>query len=125
MLQIIQDPETSAVLQSLILLNLEGEGLTDVREYFRKKLVRSGVLKPTEEDKEELAALAGQEDPQSMALKAMADEATANASKARAGVIKTISETDLNKAKTVQIMTDLENANRPALPGEGGMTNGA
>ena len=116
MLSLVQDPETSAVLQSLILLNLEGEGLSDVREHFRKKLVRAGVLKPTEEDKQELAALAGQKDPNAVALEAMADEATAKASQARATVVKTVSESELNQAKTLEITQKL---GQPATAAQG------
>jgi hypothetical protein len=108
MLQLVQDPETSSVLQSLILLNLEGEGLSDVREYFRKKLVRAGVLKPTEDDKQELAAIAGQKDPNAVALEAMADQATAQASKSRADVLKTVAESELDQAKTLQIMAEVD-----------------
>jgi len=109
MLQIVQDPETASVLQSLVMMNLEGEGIGEVREYFRKRLVGSGVLKPTEEDAKEMAATAGQEDPQSIALRAMADEATAKASQARADVAKVASEISLNNAKTIQSLEEVRN----------------
>ena len=47
MLQVTQDPQTQLVLQHLALMNMEGEGIGDVNEYSRKKLVEMGVIKPT------------------------------------------------------------------------------
>jgi hypothetical protein len=118
MLQIVQDPATSEVLQSLVMMNLEGEGIIEVREYFRKKLVRSGVLKPTEEDAKEMAAMAGQEDPQSVALRAMADEATAKATKARADVAKVASEISLNNAKTIETLASVDSDGAAPAPAQ-------
>jgi hypothetical protein len=50
MLQITQDPETVQVLTAMAMMNMEGEGVSDVNEFFRKKLLRIGAVKPTEEE---------------------------------------------------------------------------
>ena len=121
MLQLVTDPQTSSVLQSLILMNLEGEGISEVREYFRKRLVGSGVLKPTEEDEAEMAAAGEQKDPQSEALMAMAEEAVAKAMKARVDAMKTVAETELTKAKTLETLAGVEErANAVQPPGRAG-----
>ncbi|HUW49284.1 MAG TPA: portal protein, partial [Patescibacteria group bacterium] len=102
------DPETTKVLMGMAILNMEGEGIKDVREYFRNQLVQMGVIEPTEE---EAQAMAANQEPsaQDKALEAMAEEATANAEKARVEIIETLAdtektsaETELTKAKTVE-----------------------
>jgi hypothetical protein len=50
------DPEAQQVLTSMIMMNLEGEGMGEIRAYYRNKLVRMGVIPPTEEEKQEMAA---------------------------------------------------------------------
>lgn len=44
------DPETAVMLGHVALMNMEGEGLSDVREFSRKRLVAMGVIKPTKEE---------------------------------------------------------------------------
>jgi len=56
MLQIAPDPETQQVLAAMAMMNMEGEGIGDVRNFFRKKLLRMGVIKPNEQEQQELAA---------------------------------------------------------------------
>ncbi len=105
-----QDPQTQAVLQSMIIMNLDGEGLTDVRDYFRKKLVEMGVLKPTEEELAAMQAAAANAppDPQALYLQAAADKATAEAEKARATTVKTLADAELTQAKTVETLGKAE-----------------
>ncbi len=55
MMAISDDPETKQVLQAMAMLNMEGEGIGDVRDFFRKKLLRMGVVKPTEQEAEQMA----------------------------------------------------------------------
>jgi hypothetical protein len=110
MMQVTQDPETQQVLQAMAIMNMEGEGLTDIREYFRKKLVRIGALEPNEEEKEAMEAAANKKTPQDQALEAMAEEATANATKARVSTLKTMAETELTKAKTIETLAGVDMA---------------
>ena len=110
MMAITQDPETQQVLQAMAMLNMEGEGVTEVRDYFRKKLVRMGVVKPTDEEREQLVAeLQGQSpDPNSIFLAAAAEEAQAKAARARADTIKVLADADLSQAKTVETLSKVD-----------------
>lgn len=96
------DPETIAVLDGLIMMNIEGEGLTDARQYFRRKLVRMGVVKPSEEEAAQMQAEAAnaQPDPQSQYLLAAAEQATADAALGRAKTVDTVASADLKRAQT-------------------------
>ncbi|MBL4766513.1 MAG: hypothetical protein JKY94_02160, partial [Rhodobacteraceae bacterium] len=55
LMQITQDPQTLSVLTAEVLKLIEGEGLGDLREWSRKKLVQMGVSKPTDQDLKEAA----------------------------------------------------------------------
>lgn len=100
MLAITSDPETQQVLQSMAIMNMEGEGIQDVREFFRKKLVKMGALKPTEKEVKEMASAAKEPDPNAQYLQAAAEESMAKASKARADNILTMAKAEETKAKT-------------------------
>jgi hypothetical protein len=102
-MQMTQDPETLQVLTATALMNMEGEGLTDLREYNRKKLVQMGVLKPTDEEAQMMAAQAGEKSANDKALEGMAEEAQAKATKARVDVVKSLAETEKIKAEIESI----------------------
>jgi hypothetical protein len=109
MLAISDDPETKQVLQAMAMMNMEGEGISDVRNFFRKRLVRMGVIEPTEQEAEELAAMMqGQQDPNAVFLEAAAEEATAKASKARADTVKTVADAELSKARTLETLAKID-----------------
>jgi hypothetical protein len=111
MLQITQDPETAQVLTAMAMMNMEGEGLADTNAYFRKKLVRMGVVEPTDVEREELMAeMQGQpQDPNAIFLQAAAEEATAKAAKARADTVETIAEAEYKRAKTAETLSSIAN----------------
>lgn len=108
----VQDPQAVQMLNYAAVLNMEGEGLVDIRAFFRKHLVMAGVLPPNENEKEEVAKAKQQENPQTTYLKAAAEEANANATNARAGVVGTMAKAGLNQAQTLKIMAELP----PQLP---------
>ena len=110
MLQITQDPETQQVLTAMAMMNMEGEGIGDANAYFRKKLLRMGVVKPTDEEAQELMAeMQGQpQDPNAMYLQAAAEEATAKAAQARASTVKTVADAELSRAKTVETLSNID-----------------
>lgn len=110
MMQITNDPETASVLQSMAMMNMEGEGIADVRDYFRNRLVKMGVIKPTEEEAQALMAeLQGQpEDPNAIFLQAAAEEATAKAAQARANTVKTVADAELARAKTMETLSNVD-----------------
>ncbi len=110
MMAITTDQTTQQVLQAIALMNMEGEGLRDAREFFRKKLVEMGVVQPTPEEAQQMmeAAANAKEDPNEVFLRAAADEATAKATRARADVVKTIADTELTKAKTIETLAGVD-----------------
>jgi len=110
MLQITADPETQQVITAMAMMNMEGEGISDANAYFRKKLLRMGVVKPTDDEAQELMAeMQGQpQDPNAMYLQAAAEEATAKAAQARATTVKTVADAELSRAKTVQTLSDID-----------------
>jgi hypothetical protein len=110
MMQITQDPETLQVLGSMAMMNMEGEGIDEVQQFFRNRLIKMGVVKPNEKEQEQLMAEAQnqQPDPNAVFLQAAAEEATAKASQARANVVKTIADAELSKAKTVETMAGID-----------------
>jgi hypothetical protein len=104
MLQITQDPETAQVITAMAMMNMEGEGISDANAYFRKKLLRMGVVKPTDMEAEELMAeMQGKpQDPNAMYLQAAAEEAVAKAARARADTVETIASAELKRAQTAE-----------------------
>ena len=114
MMQITADPEMQSVLGSMAMMNMEGEGIGEVRDFFRQKLIRMGVVQPTDAEAEEMmAAMQNQQpDPNAVFLQAAAEEATAKAAKARADVVKTIADAELQQARVLETgaSTDLEQA---------------
>jgi hypothetical protein len=110
MLQLTDDPQTKQVLQSVALMNMEGEGIEDIQSYFRKNLLRAGVIEPTEEEAKMLMAELENkpQDPNAVYLQAAAQEAQAKAQKAQADTLKSTADAELSRAKSVEIMTKLD-----------------
>lgn len=139
MIPLTTDAETQQVLTAVAMMNMEGEGLSDVREYFRDKLVRMGAIKPSEEEAKELAdAQANQPpDPNAVYLQAAAQKAMADAEKAgadaalsaakigqtRADTLKTLSEVDSAERQdaiaAAQFMIDAQLSMQPQTPSDG------
>jgi len=114
MMTITQDPETMQVLGSMAMMNMEGEGISEVRDFFRKRLVNIGAVKPTEEEMlamQEQAAQA-QPDPQTQYMMAAANQADAEASKARADTVLTVAKAEETQAKTLKTMADISEVDR-------------
>ena len=110
MLQITQDPETAQVLGAMAMMNMEGEGIEDANSYFRKKLLRMGVVQPTDKEKEELMAEMQNtpQDPNTMYLQAAAANEEAKAAKARADTVETIAAAELKRAQTVETLSKVD-----------------
>ena len=106
MLQITQDPETAQVITAMAMMNMEGEGISDANAYFRKKLLRMGVVKPTDNEAEELMAEMQRQpqDPNAMYLQAAAENETAKAAKARADTVETVASAELKRAQTLETL---------------------
>lgn len=112
MASLTEDAETKQVLGAMAMMNMEGEGITEVRDYFRKKLLRMGVVKPTEEEQQTMAEEQAnqQPDPNTQYLQAVADEASANATQARAKTILTVAQADETKAKTMKTLAEVDSS---------------
>jgi hypothetical protein len=132
MLATTQDPATAAILNGLIMMNMDGEGLEDARDYFRKQLVQQGVIKPTPEEAQQMQAqqqAAAQQPPDANTqyLQAAAQQADAEAAQARAKTIDTIADAglkDAQKAKTyAETMATHMNAHVNALSSLHDMVN--
>jgi hypothetical protein len=114
------DPETRQVVTAALLANMEGEGLAALRGYFRRKLVRMGVEKPTEIeqaeiDKEKAAAGPPQPGPQDLALLALAEKeknlavkAQADTALSQANAQKALAQTAKTEAERLEIVADLD-----------------
>ena len=101
-LQNSQDEQTRAISESVIMQNIEGEGMGDINEFYRKKLVTMGVYEPTEEDIQKLEeAQEGQQpNPVDQLQLAAAAEATAKAGKAEADTQQSLAKTENLQADT-------------------------
>ena len=113
MMQLAADPADQKVLTALSLMNMEGEGLADVREFYRKQLVQIGVLQPSEEERAAMAAAAEQQqaqpDPQAMYLMAEAEKAQALAMKAQADTQRAMADTQKAEAETIATLAKIDN----------------
>lgn len=98
------DPELQTILGHLAIMNMEGEGMTGIREYSRKKLVAMGVEKPNKQDEAEAeaakAAADQNPDPGTVLTLAMAQESEAKAAKLQADTVKAQADTALSIART-------------------------
>ena len=114
MMQLTSDPETQSILTSMALMNMEGEGLSDARKFFRKRLVGMGVVEPTEEEMQQMqeAAQGQQPNPNDMYLQAAAAEAEAKAGKAQADTAHTLAKTQETEAKTAEILAGIDSQAR-------------
>lgn len=110
MASITDDPQDRKILISAAMMNMEGEGLSDVRQHYRKAMIGLGVVKPTEEELAELQAAADnqQPDPQSQYLQAAAEQATAEAAQARAKTVQTIADAELKNAQTEKTLSEID-----------------
>lgn len=122
LMQITQDPQDMSVLGAMAAMNMDGEGITDVRDYFRKKMVMAGVVKPTDEEKAEMQAAQQNQQPDAntVYLLASAKKQEADAEKTRSEIIDTLASAELKGAQTVKAYTDagetLINAEQMASP---------
>lgn len=117
MMTLTQDPEMTQVLSAMAMLNMEGEGIEDVRDYFRKKLLKMGVVRPTEMEAQEMAVEAqnAQPDPQAQYLQAASEEAIARASKAQADSILAVARAEEARAKTTETLSKVSTTDQDRI----------
>lgn len=115
MMSITQDPETLTVLGAMALENMEGEGISEVREWNRKKLVAMGVYEPNEEDKKaqaEAAESAQQPTEEQEFLQAEAAKSQALAAKAEADTALSMAKAKDTQANTIETLAGIERDDR-------------
>ena len=112
MMAMTGDPQTQAVLGAAAMMNMEGEGLGDIRRYFRRQLVQMGVVEPTDTEAQEMAIAAqnAQPDPQAQLAAALSQEAQAKAVKAQADTELAIARAQEAKANTLDTLAGIDNA---------------
>lgn len=110
MIGLTQDPEMNMVLTSTALMNMEGEGLGELKPYFRRKLLNVGAVKPTDDEQKEMevAAQNQQPDPNAEFLKASAAKAMADAQAAQKKGLLTDAQTADTHAKTIATLAGVE-----------------
>ena len=109
MLQFATDPDTQTVLTSMAMMNMEGEGLKDTRNYFRKKLVRMGAVEPTEEEMQEMQA---ELEAQGQQPDANEELLLAEAEKSRSTAMLNAARVQETAAKTAKTMAEIDNADK-------------
>ena len=107
MAQVTQDPQTQQVLSAAALMNMDGEGLQDIRAHFRKTLVRMGVVQPTEEESQEMAKEAANQQPDAQQVYLMAES-----QKAQSMAVKAQAETEKINAQTAEILAGISISER-------------
>ena len=103
MMQVTQDPQDMKVLSATAIMNMEGEGLSDIREYYRKQLVQMGAIPPNEEEQAAMAQAAENTPPDPQAAYLMAE-----AGKSQAQTEKAVADTELTRAKTAETLAGID-----------------
>ncbi|MES0444995.1 MAG: portal protein [Desulfobacterales bacterium] len=108
MMGVVQDPETMQVLSSVAAMNIEGEGVEELRPFFRKKLLAIGAAEPTEEEAAEMAQAQANQEPTAndKYLESAAREADAAAQNKNADTISKIATADKTEAETVKVQAE-------------------
>lgn len=110
LLRVTTDPENKQVLEAMIMMNMEGEGINEVNDYYRQKLIKMGVVKPTKEEQAQLEALmAAQSEPtaQEKYFEAAAQNESAKAAKAIADTEEAMAKSEKARADTLKVLSDL------------------
>ncbi len=113
MMQISQDPETLRVLGAMAMMNMEGEGISEVRDYFRNQLLKMGVVKPTKEETAQMAEAQAQAanqppDANTQFLLESAKKASAEADKAVADTIKSLASAKELEASAAEKLANID-----------------
>lgn len=117
MMQVTTDPEMMQMLSAIAVMNMEGDGIDDAREFIRGKLIRMGAIKPTKEEQEQLQAEAAnqQPDPNAQYLQSAAKNEEAKAVKAEADTILTLAKAEETKAKIAETLSGISRDDQEAV----------
>ena len=124
MMAVTSDPETKNVLGAMAVLNMEGEGIGSLRDYFRIKLIKMGVVKPTKEEAAQLEQEAANMPPDAntLYLQKAAEQAEAEAKRANADTVykiaqveKVQADSEKSKADTLKTLQDIDQTKLDSL----------
>jgi hypothetical protein len=113
------DQELASVSILTAVMNQDGEGLSDMQAYARKRLVSMGVVKPTEEEQKQIDQAQEEAQPdaaqaallaQAKDLEASAQEKTTRAALNEAKAGETDANTGLKRAQTVETIANAHGA---------------
>jgi len=109
MMPFVTDPLDQKKLMAFAMMNMEGEGISDMRDDARRTLVALGVVKPTKEEEAEMQAAQqpAAPDPNAVLADAMAKEAEAKAVKAIADTALAEARTQATQAKTAETLAGI------------------
>lgn len=104
----VQDPEVRQVIEATIMMNMEGEGMEDLRDFYRMKLLKLGAIKPTEEEAQQLQAAKENQppDPNTVFLMESANKERALAEKAAADTGLAVANADVARVKVANTQAD-------------------
>lgn len=113
LLQYTQDSTERAALTGVIFQNIDGEGLQDLKDWNRKRLVSMGVVKPNEEEQIEIDKAKAEQakappSAQDAFLMAEAEKSASLSQKAQADTLKTLAEVKETQANTEKAVAQAE-----------------
>jgi len=116
-----QDMEMAQAAILTAVLNQDGEGIEDFHKWARSRALGLGLVEPNEEEKKAMEQQAQQPpapDPMAELATAQAADFAASAQKKQAEVAKVAADTDLSKAKTVETLHSIGQAQqvKPTAP---------
>jgi len=102
------DPELSTALTLTAFMNMDGEGIGDLKDWARQRALSIGLVKPTPEEQQAMEQEAANQPPdaQTNALQAQAEALQASAVKDAALADKAKADTQLSLAKVGQTEAD-------------------
>ena len=127
LMQVTPDPQDQKVLSSMIMMNMEGEGINDVKDYYRKQLVNMGAVKPNKQEQLEMQEAEANKEPtpqdrlvMAAASKeeALAIKAQADAENAEMDTLKKAAEIDNTVADTAKTYSDIGQNEQSSVLGE-------
>ena len=116
-MQMTQDPENMAILSAMAMMNMEGEGLSDVRKFYRKKLVQMGVIEPSAQEAADIAEAAQNAQPDANAeyLRAAAANEVAKAEKTKADTLLSVAKAENTKADTMETLSSIKSEDQERM----------
>lgn len=101
-----QDMELAQACLATAIANMDGEGITELKDWNRKRMLQIGLATPSEDEKREMAQAAQEKaqqppDPAAQAMEAQAAALEADAQLKQQQAVKAAADTEAAKAKTV------------------------